>query len=159
MSNLTVSMQHYIKAIYKLSSEGKGVRVSDIAAKLNVTKASSCIAMKNLEQKRMVFRDAERLVLLTKEGEFRAISVLDKVFIIRKFLTDVLGVKYEIADTDAYSIGHVVSAETLCSMCGVLSGVSKSLPNRKKRTSSFPCPICPNAQFINLQRFDPTLSR
>lgn len=117
MPNLTVAMQHYIKTIYELSSDGEGVRVSDIAAKLNVTKASSCIAMKNLQKKRMVYRDADRLVFLTKEGEYQAVLTLDKVAVIRKFLTDVLGVRHEIADTDSCAIEHVVSVETLCSLC------------------------------------------
>lgn len=52
----------------------------------------------------MVYRDAERLIFLTKEGEYQAISALDKVAIIQKFLTDVLGVKHEIANTDACSM-------------------------------------------------------
>jgi DtxR family Mn-dependent transcriptional regulator len=117
MSELTDSMQHYLKAIYELSSEGEGVRVSDIAARLNVTKASSCIAMKNLQQKRMIYRNADRLVFLTKEGEYQAILALDKAAIIRRFLTDVLGVKHETADADACAIEHVISVEALCSLC------------------------------------------
>ncbi|WP_347490507.1 metal-dependent transcriptional regulator [Desulfoscipio sp. XC116] len=117
MGKLTISKEHYLKAVYELFPEGGGVRISDIAAKLNVTKASSCIAMKNLEQKRMIYRDAGRLVFLTKEGEYQAVLVLDKVAIIRKFLTDVLGIRHEIADADACAIVHVVSVETLCSLC------------------------------------------
>ncbi|MGI6169741.1 MAG: iron dependent repressor, metal binding and dimerization domain protein [Christensenellales bacterium] len=35
----------------------------------------------------------------------------------RKFLIDVLGIKYEIADTDACAIEYVISVETLCSLC------------------------------------------
>ena len=117
MSNLSTSMQHYIKAIYELSINGKGIRISDIAAELNVTKASVCTAMKSLEQKKMVYRGAERLVLITNEGEYQAILIIDKFSIIRRFLTNVLGVSNEIAEQDACAIEHVLSNKTLCSMC------------------------------------------
>ncbi len=115
--NLSSSQAHYIKAIYELSSVGGGVRISDIAVKLNVTKASVCIAMKVLEKKKMVYRNADKLVFLTQDGEYQIILTLDKVAIIRKFLTDVLGVQQRIADIDACSIAHVISVETLCSIC------------------------------------------
>jgi Mn-dependent DtxR family transcriptional regulator len=121
--NLSTSQTHYVKAIYELSLKGEGVRISDIAAELNVTKASVCTAMKNLEQKKMVYRDADRLIFLTNEGKCRAILIFDKFSIIRRFLTDVLGVKYEIAEQDACAIEHIISTETLCSLC--------CYPNRK----------------------------
>ncbi len=121
--NLSTSQIHYIKAIYELSPKGEGIRISDIAVNLDVTKASVCAAMKNLEQKEMVYRDAGRLVFLTDEGEYQAMLTLDKFLIIRGFLTEVLGIKAEIAEQDACAIEHVISTETLCSIC--------CYPNRK----------------------------
>ncbi len=79
-------MQHYIKAVYELSLEGEGVRISDIAAKVGVTKASTCVAMKALQEKNMVYRDTCKLVFLTNEGEHQAASALDKAGIKRRFL-------------------------------------------------------------------------
>ena len=117
MKGLSVSMQNYIKAVYELSSGGDGTRICDIAAKVGVTKASACVAMKSLEKKKLVYRDANRIVFLTTEGEFQALRALDKAGIIRRFLTDVLGVSHEIAEADANEIEHFVSAETLCALC------------------------------------------
>lgn len=117
MKALTMSMQNYINVIYGLSSHTEGVRVSDIAAELNVAKSSVCTAMSKLQDNGLIHRDDKRLVFLTKDGEYQEILALDKVSIIRKFLTDVLGVKHEIADTDVCAIEHVISVETLCSLC------------------------------------------
>jgi len=41
MSNLTFAMEDYLEAIYELSRDGKDTRVSDIAERLGVTKAST----------------------------------------------------------------------------------------------------------------------
>lgn len=110
-------MQHYVKAIYELSSGCGGVRISDIATKLEVTKASSSVAIKALQEKKMVYRDANRLVFLTEDGEYQAILALDKFAIIRGFLTEVLDVEPAIADSDACAMEHVISTETLCTFC------------------------------------------
>jgi Mn-dependent DtxR family transcriptional regulator len=64
-------MKHYIKAIYELSDDGMGVRISDIAAKVGVTKASSCIAMKILQEKEMVYRDVTDWFFLQKKVNIR----------------------------------------------------------------------------------------
>lgn len=117
MKGLSVSMQHYIKAVYELSDDGAGVRISDIAVKVGVTKASACIAMQALQKKAMVKRDTDRLVFLTASGERQAILSYDKYMIIKQFLEDVLKVNYEIAAVDACAIEHVISIETLCSLC------------------------------------------
>ena len=54
MPTLTVAMRNYIRAIYELSSDGEGVRISDIAAKRKVSKSSACIAMKTLQKAGLV---------------------------------------------------------------------------------------------------------
>lgn len=117
MNGLSVSMQNYIKAVYELSSCGEGAHISDIAAKVGVTKASTCVAVKTLQKKKLVYRNAYRPVFLTKEGEHQAVLALDKAAIIRKFFIDVLGVEPGIADADAKALAHIVSIKTLCCLC------------------------------------------
>lgn len=128
----TASMQRYISVIYELSSHAKGVRVSDIADVLNVTKPSVCVAMCKLEKEGLVQRDASRLVFLTTGGEYQAILALDKTAIIRRFLTDVLDVKYEIADSDACAIERVISIEAVCSLCRFMNQKCREECHAKK---------------------------
>lgn len=117
MKGLSASMQNYIKAIYELSSGGVGARVVDIADKLGLTKASVCVAMRNLQEKELVYRDGHRLVHLTEAGKRQAILTLDKFAIVRQFLVEVLGVQPTTADADASTIEHVISVDTLCALC------------------------------------------
>jgi len=117
MSNLTSSMQHYLQAIYELSSGGEGVRISDVANKRKVSKSSACTAMKVLQAEGLIRRDSMRLVLLTEKGEEQAIAITNRFDIIRLFLMNVLGISKKNADADACAMEHTISIETLCSFC------------------------------------------
>ena len=120
MSNkeLSASLQNYIQAIYALTSRGdEGVRIIDIAGHHGVTKSSAFVAMKKLEKEQLIFRDVNRLVCLTEQGEYQAVLALDKVEIIRTFFVDVLGIPSEIAEADAKALEHITSIETLCHIC------------------------------------------
>lgn len=119
MKALTVSMQHYIRTVYGLPSNdgGGGVRVSDIAEKMGVTKASASLAMSRLEKEKLVCKDGRRQVYLTPAGKQYAVLMLDKCMVIREFLTNVLSVDKETAAIDACAIEHVISMDTLCALC------------------------------------------
>ena len=116
MMALTISNEHYIKAIHETDPDGKGARISDIAAKLNVSKASACIAVKSLQQKKLVERDASRKVLLTSEGKRHASFIREKYAVIRRFLIEALKIDERLADIDACALEHVVSIDTFYSM-------------------------------------------
>ena len=50
MVNLTPSKELYIKTIYILSDDNQGVHITEIAEKLEISKASVCTAMKSLQE-------------------------------------------------------------------------------------------------------------
>lgn len=116
MKKLTVSNENYIKAIYELAHDEDGARISDIAEKLNVTKASVCAGMKVLQQKKLVERDAYHMVLLTPEGKKHAEMIINKYMIIKSFLMKVFKIDEKNASTDACALEHVVSIETIRAM-------------------------------------------
>ncbi|WP_164997164.1 metal-dependent transcriptional regulator [Clostridium minihomine] len=119
--NLTSSLQNYLKMTYELSATGKGVRVSDIAAKLNVSKSSVCLAVQKLQKHDLVTRDAERLIYLTSAGEREAVMAYDKFAILQQFLLDELGVSPATAASDASEIEHLISYDTLCALCRLVN--------------------------------------
>lgn len=116
MNQLTKSQENYIKIIYELSLHEGAVHISDIAANLEVSKASASVAAKSLEEKGLVWRDAGRLVYLTHKGQKQAMSVLDKFWIINDFLINELQVDSNTAYLDAHALEHVVSEETICAL-------------------------------------------
>ncbi len=117
LAELSASKQNYLKAVYELEKNGKGARISDIAAMIGVTKPSACLAVQVLEKKDFIKRDDSRLVYLTPAGERQAILSYDKYTIVRQFLVEVLAVEDAIAAQDALAIEQVISVDTLCCLC------------------------------------------
>ena len=69
MNKLTYTMENYLEAIYELSKEESGVRVSDIAYRLGVTKASTNRAMTTLSEKGLITNEKYKEIFLTEAGK------------------------------------------------------------------------------------------
>ena len=113
MGTSTPSQDHYIKTIYNLSPGNQGVHITEIAAKLEVTKASVCTAMKTLQKGKFVYRGKKRMVFLSEKGKYQALGLTEKYDIIKCFLLEVLQVDRETASQDACAMEHILSSETL----------------------------------------------
>lgn len=115
--SLTKSQQSYLKTVYELSPSNEGVHISDVAARLEVTKASTCVAMDLLENKNLIYRDQFRQIMLTRTGMDQAKMMVHRFKMIRQFLTDILQVGQENANADASIMEHSLHMETLCCLC------------------------------------------
>ncbi len=116
MKKLTYIMENYLEAIYRLASDGKGARVTDIAQSLGVTKASTNSAMAALAEKGLINYEKYKEIFLTTEGLRLAEMTSKKHTIIQQFFTDILNVDAGIADTDACAIEHVISNDSVYAM-------------------------------------------
>lgn len=116
MEKLSFAMENYLEAIYELSRQGTGARVSDIAARLNVTKASTNSAMATLAEKGLIVNEKYKEVFLTPEGQKLAEFTSNKHHVIQQFLTKVLHIEPLIAETDACAIEHVISNTSIAAM-------------------------------------------
>lgn len=116
MKKLTFAMENYLEAIYELSREGTGARVSDIAGRLGVTKASTNRAMATLSDKGLVITEKYKEVFLTEAGRKLAEHTSKKHHIIQRFFTEILNIDPSIADKDACSIEHVISSNSIDAM-------------------------------------------
>ncbi len=116
MSQLTFTMENYLEAIYELTTNGRGARVSDIANRLGVTKASTNSAMATLSQKGLIETEKYREIYLTPAGRELAESTSKKHHVIRQFFTDILKIETGTADRDACAIEHVISADAILAM-------------------------------------------
>lgn len=113
MSELSVAMQHYLETIFDLSSQGTGARVSDIAARLDVTKASVNNAINVLAEQGYVSRKKYQVIYLTSAGSEAAQSLENKHSVLKTLFAQVMGVPDQVADDDACAIEHIVSLETV----------------------------------------------
>ena len=116
MSRLTKSQENYLKTIFLLSGNDGSVRITDIATRFGVSKASASIAVAKLEEKGFVQRDESRRVILTAKGLREAKRVADYYNVISDFLTGKLNVDLSTALIDARALEHVVSEETINAM-------------------------------------------
>ena len=110
---MSKSIEDYLEVILELSREGSGARITDIAGKLNIAKASASQAVGVLKKLGLVRQDKYGPVVLTEKGIEEASRVRHRHRTIKKFLTDVLEVDDKTAEKDACLIEHVVSPQTL----------------------------------------------
>jgi Mn-dependent DtxR family transcriptional regulator len=80
-----------------------------VAKELNITRGSASLTLKSLKQKGLVLEDENRFLLLSEKGQFIADSVRGKKYVMKKLLSQLLGVPAEQADIDTCKIEHLLS--------------------------------------------------
>ncbi|KOR25683.1 metal-dependent transcriptional regulator [Clostridium sp. L74] len=121
MEKLTFVMENYLEAIYELSEENNGVKMTHIAEKLGVTKASTNSAMITLAEKGLITNEKYKKIFLTPLGLKIARFTYKKHHIIKDFLIKTLNIDSSIADKDACAIEHVISSDSVYAMQKFLS--------------------------------------
>jgi DtxR family Mn-dependent transcriptional regulator len=124
IKGMTQSLEDYLEMVSFLSDEGE-VRVTDIAARLKVSKPSVLTALKILEEQDLLEHERYRTVSLTQKGVSRAAEIRDRHSFLTTFLQDIVGVSPETAEKDACKMEHLLSEETLKKM--------KALAKAKKK--------------------------
>lgn len=111
--NMTASLEDYLEAVFVLAENSGEVRLTDIAAMLNVSKPSANRAVNTLTQNGFLSHETYGAITLTPEGETYAASVLHRHKLLKHFLMNTLGVNENTAEEDACKMEHVMSAETI----------------------------------------------
>ena len=110
---LTESGENYLEAILKLEQHpGDAVRSVDVAATMSVSRASVSKAMHQLRETGLVDFDPYGLIGLTESGRKIANEILERHEMLRRFLTQVLGVEASVADAEACRMEHAISQST-----------------------------------------------
>ncbi len=112
MIKVTKAIEDYLETILILSNEDDDVHASQIAEKLNISRAAVTKEMKELIDLKYVRRQKDGKLNLTSKGKKLALKVYDRHLTIKEFLLS-LGVSNEIAEIDCCKIEHVISEETL----------------------------------------------
>ncbi len=114
MSNkVTASLEDYLETFLSLEDEDKNIKMSDVALEIGVSKASVHKAIQVLKDKGLVEQEKYGKLLLTDDGRKIAINVRNRHNVIKTFLTDVLKVEAETADSEACKMEHSISQETV----------------------------------------------
>lgn len=113
MVNLTNSQEEYLKVIYILKNTKKDIRVTDIAKKIDKSKASVNNAINLLKNDGLIDYEPYGQIKLTEEGETEAIKIIEAYDIVKLFLTDILNANKENVDEEAKKIKTILSDDTL----------------------------------------------
>lgn len=111
--DVSASMQDYLEVILNLTENEESVRVTDIANKLNIAKASVNQTVNKLKNLGLVQQQVYGPVELTTKGRAIAEKVRRRHRKLREFLVDVLGVDKTVAERDACLMEHAISTETM----------------------------------------------
>lgn len=107
------SQSQYLEAIYAISKEKPCVRTTDIAERLGLSKPSVNKAVASLKAKGYVTHLPYGSVSLTEKGKSFGDFTGRKSSMIKKFLVSVLNLSEHEAETEAVSIGNIVSYNTV----------------------------------------------
>lgn len=110
---LSHSLEDYLEAIFLIYKKKKVVRVKDLVLRQNVKNASVIKAVKKLEQKGFINHEHYGYIELTQSGKKKAAGIYEKHKALFTFLTEVLDLDEETAETDACRMEHYISKETL----------------------------------------------
>ena len=115
------TVENYLENILMLGHEGKSVRSVDIANKLEYSKPTISVAMKNLRESGYIIVDAHGHITLTQNGHEIAQRMYDRHKLISDWLI-FLGVSRETAVKDACKIEHDMSDESFTALKNHIEG-------------------------------------
>ena len=110
---ISKSLEEYLKNIYLIKKQNKQPRVTDIAEKMNCSKASVNKSIKILSEEKLVKYEAYGQIEITEEGTRLAKKILEANDIVYLFLTEVLEEEKQIAEEEAKDIKKAMNDTTL----------------------------------------------
>lgn len=117
----TESIEDYLEEIYlNYLGSNTGVRITDLAQAMGVTKASATDAVKKMADRGLVRHERYGRIYLSEAGLETAKEVYDRHVTITKFIRNFLNVSPEIAENDACGIEHIISDETFSAIKATL---------------------------------------
>jgi DtxR family Mn-dependent transcriptional regulator len=108
--DLTAIQEDYLEAIYHLEKpDNGGVRTTDLAERLQCRLPTVTRTVRRMAMMGLVSHEARGLIHLTRSGARTAASIAHRHSDIVSFLTQILGLDKEQADSDACQMEHGLS--------------------------------------------------
>ena len=117
---LTRSVEDYLKAIYRLSPEGRPASTSEIAHLLELSPASVSGMVKRLSEQGLLEHVPYKGVQLTAEGRRAALRMVRRHRLIEAYLVAFLGYSWDTVHDEAERLEHAVSDTLVERMAAVL---------------------------------------
>ena len=119
-SSLTRSVEDYLKAIYRLSPEGRPASTSDIAHLLELSAPSVSGMVKRLSELGLLEHIPYKGVQLTDAGRRAALRMLRRHRLLEAYLVQFLGYSWDTVHAEAERLEHAVSDTLVDRMAAAL---------------------------------------
>jgi DtxR family Mn-dependent transcriptional regulator len=116
-------VEEYLEAIYKRQKTEMPVSTSTIAKDLKVSLPAVTDMLRRLENEGLIEYRANKGAVLTAQGSERAVSVVRRHRLWERFLTDILGLKWDKVHREACRLEHATSPETERRLASLLGDV------------------------------------
>ena len=110
---VSAAQEDYLEAIAELGGRGGPARSRDIAARVGVHKSTVTAALRSLAAKGLAEYSPYTAVALTAAGRQVAEQVCARHRLLRRFLSDVLGMTAPAADEAACRLEHAIDRDCL----------------------------------------------
>jgi len=118
--SLTRSVEDYLKAIYRLSPEGRPASTSEIAHLLELSPPSVSGMVKRLSELGLLEHAPYKGVQLTAEGRRAALRMVRRHRLIEAYLVQFLGYSWDTVHEEAERLEHAVTDKLVERMAGAL---------------------------------------
>jgi len=105
----TEVISRYLEALFYMWSEGEPPRSARLADWLGVSRPTVTVALRRMARDGMVRMNGRKEIELTAAGRLVAESIVRRHRIMERWLTDVLGLDWVTADSEAARLEHAVS--------------------------------------------------
>jgi DtxR family Mn-dependent transcriptional regulator len=119
----TERTEEYLEAIYKRQAKETPVSTSSLAADLGVSQPAVTDMLRTLDSKGLIDYKANKGAVLTRSGEGRALAVIRRHRLWERFLTDVLGMKWDKVHEEACRLEHATSPDIEKGLSDILGDV------------------------------------
>ncbi|MBN1691146.1 MAG: metal-dependent transcriptional regulator [Dehalococcoidia bacterium] len=116
-------IEEYLEAIYKRQGRETPVSTSSLAADLGVSQPAVTDMLRTLENKGLIDYKSRRGAALTRLGERSALAVIRRHRLWERFLTDVLGMKWDKVHKEACRLEHATSPDIEKELSSILRGI------------------------------------
>ena len=127
---MRISEEDYLKTVFdlyeRLEDESTGIKASDIAKELNVTKPSVSAMIRKLVKTEYIRAEPYSKIHLTKKGMEKARTLAHNHRVIEVFLTRVLGRDISEVHREAHLLEHAFSDKSVKQLYKILKSPSES---------------------------------
>lgn len=132
--------EEYLESLFKLQQKNESIGTSKLSESLKISPASVSGMVKKLSEAGLVTRTSNGSILLTPQGNKKALNIIRKHRLIERFFTDILKLPWDEVHEEACRFEHVLSDRVTDALENFLSNPETCphghpIPTRKGKTA------------------------